>query len=430
MTAADYAPPLEGAYDGPGSPHVAVRVFYPKEYQAAARLALDTTIDSMKWFSETLGPYPYKTSTCVVPPYNAREAGGMEYQTFFTTESAANVDPETLGAGEVDFVTIHEFGHGYFYGILASNEFEEPMLDEGLNDFWDYRMMRARGREFHVTLPFLKRLGLDPVMSGFVQARAVAGLDPPRPADPIGQNAWDRLSTTSYGQVYSRTATVLHDLEERLGPEATQRAFAAYYAKWRFRHPSIADLREALAEASGNRAAVETVFRQNVFDAEPVDDRVESLSSIEELPGPGTTYEDGKWVERTREAVARKIEQARADFKKAHLDAKDGEGPFPYRTTVTVRRYGAPVPQLLRVQFEGGNTETAQWDDDRRWRRFVFVTPTRATAAELDPERRFYLDKSKLDDGRTLEPNRAASRRWAGDLSAIVQLLFSLVANL
>ena len=38
-------------------------------------------------------------------------------------------------------VTIHEFGHAYFMGILASNEFEEPWLDEGVNQFWESRIM-------------------------------------------------------------------------------------------------------------------------------------------------------------------------------------------------------------------------------------------------------------------------------------------------
>jgi hypothetical protein len=38
-------------------------------------------------------------------------------------------------------VTVHEFGHAYFMGILASNEFEEPWMDEGINSFWEERIM-------------------------------------------------------------------------------------------------------------------------------------------------------------------------------------------------------------------------------------------------------------------------------------------------
>lgn len=39
------------------------------------------------------------------------------------------------------WMTIHEFGHAYFMGILASNEFEEPWIDEGINSFWESRII-------------------------------------------------------------------------------------------------------------------------------------------------------------------------------------------------------------------------------------------------------------------------------------------------
>jgi len=352
----------------------------------------------------------------------------MEYQTLFTTVAFPKVEPDTFTAGVLDFVTIHEFGHGYFYGLLASNEFEEPMLDEGLNEYWDFRMMRARNQDVHFTTPFLKRLGIDPVASGFGFVRRGGAIDP-RPADPIGENAYDHLSSASYGQVYSRTATVLHDLEDRLGHDAIERGFRAYYAKWHFRHPSIADLREALAEAS-DRGVVERAFRQNVYGVEAIDDRVESLTSEEDLPLPGTTFaDDGKWTERTVEEVDKEIERKRAEWKRSHT-SKHGEGPFPYRTTVVVRRDGAEVPETLVVRFEDDSTEIVQWDDARLWHRFTFVKAVRAKSAELDPDRRNYLDSNKLNDGRTLEPDRSASRRWAGDFSAIVEVLFALLGML
>ncbi|MBK7280981.1 hypothetical protein [Candidatus Aalborgicola defluviihabitans] len=40
----------------------------------------------------------------------------------------------------------------------------------------------------------------------------------------------------------------MHDLEERLGKDVTEKAFKAYYKRWKFRHPSIADLRDVLIE--------------------------------------------------------------------------------------------------------------------------------------------------------------------------------------
>jgi hypothetical protein len=423
MAASDFAPPLESAYDGPGSPHVTVRVFYPPEYRPAAVRALQATIDSIRWFSDTLGPYPYRTSTCIIPPMNATEAGGMEYQTIFTAEGSNEVEPDTISDFALDFVTIHEFGHGYFYGLLASNEFEEPLLDEGLNEYWDMRMMRARHQDVHLTTPGLKRLGIAPTMSGFTYEHLGGALDP-HPPDPLGQNSWDRLSSGSYGTVYRRTATVMHDLEERLGHEVTERAFKRYYALWHFRHPSTADLREALAEAAGDRAVVDDVFRRHVYGLETVDDWVEGVTSAEELPQPGTFLENGQWVERTHEAVDKEIERKRSEWAKTHpRPAPHGPGPFPYRTTVTVRRSGAPLPQTLLVTFEDGSTERLRWDDDRRWARFVLVRPIQVRSAELDPEQHYLLDGNKLNDGRRRERETSASRRWTGDIAAFFEVL-------
>ena len=93
-----YAEPLKGSYDGPGSPHVDVEVLYAPENEPSAQVALKGTIDSLRYFSETLGPYPYPHVTCVVPPYNAEESGGMEYETFFTTDRIERDSPRSTSA--------------------------------------------------------------------------------------------------------------------------------------------------------------------------------------------------------------------------------------------------------------------------------------------------------------------------------------------
>jgi hypothetical protein len=420
------AVPLEDSWSGPGSPTVKIKVIYPPEYAASAAPALKAAKDSLSYFSTTLGPYPYKTLTVVVPPFNAAEAGGMEYPTFFTVAGYDKIVPGALKEVALDFVTIHEFGHGYFYGILASNEFEEPFLDEGLNEYWDLRMLRDRRQLMNATTPLLKTLGFAPGFKPFDVARMGAQRDDP--ADAPGQNAYDRLQ--AIGVVYARTATLMHDLEEQIGHPAMERAFHEYYRRWKFRHPSIADLRETLAEVSGQRAAVEAVFARQVYSAAKVDDRIARFTSGEELPQPGTALADGKWTEQTEKNLAEQIEQTRKKWKSEHPQAKEGTGPFPFRTTVTLRRFGALVPQELVVKFADGSSETVHWDADEKWRTFSWTKPVKAVSAELDPQRRHFLDTSKLDDSRTIEPNGNASRRWSSDFAALVQLFFSLIATI
>ncbi|MDR6644087.1 hypothetical protein J2X57_003322 [Luteibacter sp. 1214] len=419
---------LDSDWNGPGSPKVRVRVIYPPEYAASAKPVLKATLDSLSYFSDTLGPYPYKTVTAVVPPFNASEAGGMEYPTFFTAEAYDSVKPKTMDEYMLDFVTIHEFGHGYFYGLLASNEFEEPMLDEGLNEYWDERMLRERGQPLYLTQPVWQFFGVQPAMPVFMLERMFATLS--RPSDPLGQNAWDRLSSGDYVTVYTRTATAMHDLEERLGKEVMEKAFKDYYARWHFRHPSIADLQASLSESSGKPDVVAQVFNQYVFGTDRIDDRVSDITSDEVLPLAGTVMKDGRRVETSSEENEAAIDKQREAWNKAHPDAKKGTGPFPWKTVVTVWRDGSSVPQTLKVSFADGSTENVRWDDQRRWARFAFTKPAKGVSAELDPAQKIYLDANKLNDSRTVESNHAASNRWGADFAALIQGIYAFLGTL
>lgn len=419
---------LDGNWEGPGSPKVDVRVIYPEEYEASAKPVLQATIDSLDYFSKTLGAYPYETVTAIVPPYNASEAGGMEYPTFFTAGGYAEVEPDTTTQYMLDFVTIHEFGHGYFYGLLASNEFEEPFLDEGMNEYWDGRMTREMGKDIALSTGWMKRIGITPKMTGFDMERLGAGLR--HPPDPLGENAWDRLSSSSYGTVYSRTATAMHDLEERLGKPVLEKAMHEYYRRWSFRHPSAADLRATLAEVSGKPQVVNEIFDQYVFGTAQIDDRVASIDTVEVLPHAGSTLKDGKRTELDSDTLDEQLEKQRKEWAEAHPDAKPDSGPFPWHSTVTVVREGSPVPQLLRVKFADGSSEDVHWNDNRRWARFEFTKPSKVVSATLDPEQKIMLDANKLNDSLTTKADGTASRRWSADAASLLQVFHALMGSL
>ena len=430
------APVLEGEWTGEGSPKVKIKVLAPVEYKHNGPAALKATQDALTFFSKTLGPYPYKTVTVVIPAFNAGEAGGMEYPTFFTADAFATIEPKTISEYGMDFVTIHEFGHGYFYGLLGSNEFEEPMLDEGLNEYWDQRMLRERNQDIHVTTPFLKRLGLAPKgLKVFEFERLAAGLN--NPPDGIGENSWHRFSSNSYGTVYFRTATTMRDLEEAFGHAKLEEAFKVYYARWKYRHPSIADFRDVLVEVSGKPELVKQVFDSQVYASAKIDDRVDSLKCEEDLPVLGS-YADAKgdWVEMTDERRDASISATRKAWKKAHPDdgdkAKEGEiaGPFAWRCMVIARRLGAPVAQTLIVKFADGTSETVAWPEGSRWVRQSWVKPVKAVSAELDPAGLHYADVNLVDNSRTVKSDARPARRVATDFAALYQSLLALFATL
>ena len=420
-----FAAPMVKTWNGPRGP-VQVNVLYTPDYASNAQPVLQATIDSLEYFSRTLGPYPYKTITAVVPPYGADEAGGMEYPTFFTADSTDMVEAGSIGRFMLDFVTIHEFGHGYFFGILGSNEFEEPMLDEGMNEYWNQRMMVERKQDLALERPWTRWFGIGTRIGPFDMERLGSSLGDP--ADPLGDNAWGRLSSGSYGTVYSRTATVMRQIEAMVGTPAMERAMQLYYERWKFRHPSLADLREALAEGTGKPDIVNAQFDAFIYGTGRVDDRVHSISSQEVLPQPGYRQHKGKQVLVGSKALDKAMQDRRDAWKQQHPDAKDGEGPFPYRTVVVVRRDGMALPQTLRIRFADGSHRDMPVTSTGSWQRFVLTTPSKAVSAQLDPDNRVLTDTSKLNDSKTVEPNRSAAQRWFATATSFLQALFALIA--
>jgi len=416
-------------WTGPGSPTVDVQVIYPPEYEASAEPVMKATTDSLTYFSDTLGPYPYKTITGVVPPYNASEAGGMEYPTFFTAEGYNKVTPDTLSQYAIDFVTIHEFGHGYFMGLLGSNEFEEPMLDEGMNEYWDDRMLVDRKQDIFATTPLLSKIGIAPRMTPFEMERLTGVLSIGTPADSLDSNSWDRMSSSSYGSVYARTASTMRTLENLLGHEVMGKAMKLYYERWKFRHPDAADLRDALAEGSGQPELVNSIFASQVYGTDKVDASVVSIDNEEQVPRAGTEVRDGKRVTLDGKDIKKQIKDARAAWEKDHKDAKYG-GPYKWQSTITVRRTGAPLPRSVLVKFADDSTETVQWNDDSRWKRLTFLKPVKAVSATVDPEQKIVLDVNSLNDSLTTKADGAASRRWSADFAAFFQTFYALVGSL
>jgi hypothetical protein len=421
-----YAEWLTGTWTGPGSPRVNVEVLAPAEYASAAKEALDATVDSLGYFSRTLGPYPYDHVTVVVPPFNAEEAGGMEYETFFTTAGGRGFP--FAGSGVTRFVTVHEFGHGYFMGLLASNEFEEPFLDEGMNELWDARML---SEGMHVPLPRpVSAFGLSLPDFTYWDIERTSGAQR-HPMDPIAGNSWHRFSTGSYGTVYSRTVCVFHDLERLLGEETFARAMKLYYARWHFRHPSTADLEQAFIDAGGDREAVQGWFDGQVYGASAIDDRVESVEALEVVPQAGPEVRDGKRTVRDTHEIDEEIEKTRKAFVAQHGEPAPGKpGPYPFHNVVRARRYGAAVDQQILVAFEDGHTERVPWPARESWGEWTFDGPIKVASAQLDPNRDVLLDVNKLDDGRTREAHPSLARRLALDTAAFSQFALSLLETL
>ena len=251
-----------------------LELLIPLDETDEAGLYLTTAEAALDMFGTWYGPYPWPKLTLVLPPTGAEGAAGMEYPTFATAERSLDL-PLGLGRGirQAEVVTVHEIAHQWFPMQVQNNEAAEPWLDESFADYLTIRFLnRWIGPERSlIDLP-VGRLGYAEVHRlSFVAAAA---------RRPLDQPAWQLPDLLTYAAtVYSKGSLGLLTLERTLGEERFTTAVRSYAERWRWRHPTTADLRTALEEATGE--PLDWFFDAFAHGTEVVDYRVAGVTGAD-----------------------------------------------------------------------------------------------------------------------------------------------------
>jgi hypothetical protein len=242
-----------------------VRVVYDPRQRVMARRALDATAGAIPLYNTWFGTYGkdlYPHLTVVIVPPAAGGAGGMEYPTLFTVGSLGTVMPKCLRLTEVE--TVHELGHQWFQSVVATNEAEEPWLDEGFTDYTTVRAMNALydGAVFDCGGWSFSYLAMHRVQYLMF------------PDTPMNGAAWD-FSSIQYGiATYSKPALALTTVERIVGETAMQRFLSTYFDRYAFTHPREEDARAVMEETLGSEVTTwffdQLVHGDGVLDARVV----------------------------------------------------------------------------------------------------------------------------------------------------------------
>ena len=376
-------------FEHPTLPPADMRLLLQPEHAAQADRHFEATRAALKYYGEWFGAYPYGHITIVDPAYQSG-AGGMEYPTLFT---AGTRWLAPRNATQPESVTVHDAGHQFWYGIVASNEFEHAWLDEGLNTFSTARTLEAAfesnyysDRYFGSFIPWVFR--------DLPLTRAVDGnrLGPYRPVaknDSQSTDTWRYWPGSASAITYNKTSLWLHTLERLIGWETLQRAMSTYFSRWAFRHPRPADFFAVVNEVSGQDLTwfFDQVHRSsNAFDY-GVDTFRSERANTRGWVGEGTA----------------------AAFQAADPKATG------YRTTVVVRRYGeGEFPVDVRLVFEDGTEQRWKWEGRERWKLYEVDSASRASFVQVDPDRVLLLDVNYTNNSATLQPRaRAAAHKWS-----------------
>ena len=207
--------------------------------------------DGIRHYSECLGEYPYDMATVIDGALSA--GAGMEYPTITVLGGTS--------AFSLEQVIVHELGHNWFYGILASNERAHPWMDEGMNTYYEDRyflekyedimIMGQRKSEAQEREQLLRRFGIWGApyyltnQLGYQMAFSMH-LD-----QPLNISAGE-FGAINYGMdVYGKTGVSFLMLEKYWGKEKFDAVLQAYYEAWKFRHPAPEDLFAHLEEKGG-----------------------------------------------------------------------------------------------------------------------------------------------------------------------------------
>jgi len=381
---------------------VEVRVYFRPEQRAFAERHLAAGIGSIEQFSRLLVPYPWPRMSIVDPPPDAASgAGGMEYPTLVTTAG----DNAFLAEGVrfPEFVTVHEVGHNWMQGILATNEVDEAWLDEGMNEYVDGLVMSA----IHGTTADI--VDWNGLHAGYYALHRATDGGYARIPEPTAQRSYQFSDAEAYGgATYGKTATLMRTLENVVGSQRFLAALRGYAEAFAFAHPTEADLLAALERGVG-------------------EDLDWFLGPALHQPGSAANLQ----VRSIQCRLARKPQGVFGRGAERRVVDSEPAADAASRCDIVVENLGrVPVPVDVEITFADGKSERRRWDDrgaGPRWQRFEIEHPTPVVEVVIDPDDKVLLDDGGLRRGMRVVPDPAASTHAAAHGQSWTQTAMQLL---
>ncbi len=344
-------------------------IFAPRIFGAAK--------NSLEYLHDFVGEYPYQTLTVVAPPFHGLRSGAMEYPTLVTT-FAMNGLPEGMLSTET--LTIHETVHQYFMQMLATNEQEEAWLDEGFTSYFEAKIMDKYYEGFFYDPYFDIRVGSQELRRGrFFGANNVKLQALSAPTYKTQGGSHREIS-------YGKAAVMLWTLEGLLGEDRMREIMQTYFERWKFKHPCGDDFVEIVTEIVEKN--YEPDFANNVLHF--LEQAVHGTEVCDySIVGIRNFKKDAK----------------RGIFADNNCVEEGSNEQFSLTNKVTLHRLGEmQVPVEVLLTYESGKTILEKWDGQSRVQVFEYQSNEKIVKAEIDPERKIFIDKDFINNSYTNQP--------------------------
>lgn len=185
------------------------------------------TVKAFQFMSENYGKYPYEQFTVI-----QGGDGGMEYP--MSTLITGN-----RSFGSLVGVTVHEFIHNWYYGVLATNESQYPWMDEGFTTYTSA-----------LTMDHLFNGGNTPNPHKG-SYRSYFRIVEDSKQEAMDTHADHFQTNRAYGTAsYSTGAVFLNQLRYIIGGETFDRGMKRYFNTWKFKHPDGRDFLRVMEQES------------------------------------------------------------------------------------------------------------------------------------------------------------------------------------
>jgi aminopeptidase N len=154
---------------------------------------------------------------------------------------------------------IHEMTHNWFMGMVGSNENYRAFLDEGFTQFYtadtyqfiDGAIEKEPEPKSNYIAKFTepKRVLDNEIYYSFYNNTVIKGEETPLNTHSDDFNGGIRHGG-GYGQVYTKTAAMLKNLEYVLGRALFDKVMQHYFNQWKFCHPYPEDFRNSIIQES------------------------------------------------------------------------------------------------------------------------------------------------------------------------------------
>ena len=314
----------------------------------------DLTVRAFEYASANFGLYPYDQFTVI-----QGGDGGMEYP-MSTLINGARVNPLC--------VTIHEFMHDWYHGVLGSNESLHPWMDEGFTSYASARInAHLRGTDAEPTT--LNNIGSKSGQSSYLRL-AASGTE-----EPLSTHSDHYELNSAYGAAaYNKGATWMSQMGYVIGEENLDKALLQYFDDWKFKHPNPNDLIRSFEKVAN--LELDWYNEYFVYGTKQIDYGIKgvlkegdktkvSLERVKKMPMPldvVVTYKDGtKEVHYMALRIMRGEKPAETDDKRIiHPD-------WPWTNPTNDITIDRPIEDILSIEIDPSGRMADSNRDNNKW---------------------------------------------------------------